>query len=77
MAISSKSKLREILEDERAVAIIDEYIPGFVNNPELGPVAGMKMRVLLKFPQVDLTKEQVAEIIQRLDALDAYRRLTH
>ena len=71
MAISSKSKLREILEDERAVAIIDEYIPGFVNNPELGPVAGMKMRVLLKFPQVDLTKEQVAEIIQRLDALDA------
>ena len=71
MAISSKSKLREILEDERAVAIIDEYIPGFVNNPELGPVAGMKMSVLLKFPQVELTKEQVAEIIERLDALDA------
>ena len=71
MAISSKSKLREILEDERAVAIIDEYIPGFVDNPELGPVAGMKMRVLLKFPQVQLTKEQVAEIIERLDALDA------
>ena len=71
MAISSKSKLREILEDERAVAILDEYIPGFVNNPELGPVAGMKMRVLLKFPQVELTKEQVAEIIERLDALDA------
>ena len=71
MAISSKSKLREILEDERAVAIIDEYIPGFVNNPELGPVAGMKMRVLLKFPQVELTKEPVAEIIERLDALDA------
>lgn len=71
MAISSKSKLREILEDERAVAIIDEYIPGFVSNPELGPVAGMKMRVLLKFPQVQLTKEQVAEIIERLDALDA------
>ena len=71
MAISSKSKLREILEDERAVAIIDEYIPGFVNNPELGPVAGMKMKVLLKFPQVGLPKEQIDEIIARLDALDA------
>lgn len=71
MAISSKSKLREILEDERAVAIIDEYIPGFISNPELGPVAGMKMRVLLKFPQVPLSKEQVQEIIERLDALDA------
>lgn len=71
MAISSKSKLREILEDERAVAIIDEYIPGFVSNPELGPVAGMKMRVLLKFPQVGLPKETIDEIIARLDALDA------
>ena len=71
MAISSKSKLREVLEDERAVAIIDEYIPGFVNNPELGPVAGMKMKVLLKFPQVGLPKEKIDEIIARLDALDA------
>ena len=71
MAISSSSKLREILEDERAVAIIDEYIPGFVSNPELGPVAGMKMKTLLKFPQVSLEKEQVQEIIAKLDALDA------
>ncbi len=71
MAINSSSKLREILEDERAVAIIDEYIPGFVSNPELGPVAGMKMKTLLKFPQVSLSKDQVAEIIERLDALDA------
>lgn len=71
MAISSKSKLSEILEDERAVAIIDEYIPGFVNNPELGPVKDMKMKVLLKFPQTGLPKETVKEIISRLDALDA------
>ena len=71
MAISSKSKLSEILEDERAVAIIDEYIPGFVSNPELEPVKGMKMKTLLKFPQVECTTEQAKEIIARLDALDA------
>ena len=71
MAINSKSKLSEILEDERAVAIIDEYIPGFISNPELGPVKGMKMRTLLKFPQTGLAKETVEEIIARLDALDA------
>ncbi len=70
MAISSKSKLSEVLEDERAVAIIDEYIPGFVTNPELGPVKGMKMKTLLKFPQTGLSKEVVNEIIERLDALD-------
>lgn len=71
MAISSKSKLSEILEDERAVAIIDEYIPAFISNPELGPVKGMKMKTLLKFPQTGLSKEVVNEIIERLDALDA------
>ena len=70
MGISSKSKLRDVLEDERAVAIIDEYVPGFTSNPELGPVAGMKMKTLLKFPQVGLEKEQINEIIARLDALD-------
>ena len=68
---SSKSTLKEILEDERAVAIIDEYVPGFTENPELGPVAGMKMKALLKFPQVGLPRETVKEIIARLDALDA------
>ena len=71
MAISSKSTLGEILEDERAVAIIDEYMPGFVSNPELGPVKGMKLKTLLKFPQVSIPKDQVKEIIARIDALDA------
>ena len=70
MAVNSTSKLRDILEDERAVAIIEEYKPGFVSNPELGPVAGMKMKTLLKFPQAGLTKEQVKEICDRLDALE-------
>ena len=71
MAITSKSTLAEVLEDERAVAIIDEYIPGFVSTPELGPVKGMKMKTLLKFPQTGLDKETVKAIIERLDALDA------
>lgn len=71
MAISSRSKLGEILEDERAVAIIDEYIPGFITNPELDPVKGMRMKTLLKFPQVALNDEQKKEVIARLDALDA------
>ena len=71
MAISSKSKLREIIADERAVAIINEYIPGFVDNPELGPCMGMRLNLLLKFPQVGLPKEAIDDIISRIDALDA------
>ena len=70
MAVNSDSKLKEILEDERAVAIIDEYVPGFVTNPDLGPVKGMKLSMLLRFPQAGLEPDQVEDICKRIDALD-------
>lgn len=35
MAVSSKSKLREIVADERAVNIIDEYVPEFMERSEV------------------------------------------
>lgn len=71
MAINSKSKLREILADPRAAAILDEIIPGVADNPALDPCAGMRMTTLLKFPQVSVSPEKQAELIAKLDALDA------
>ncbi len=71
MAISQKSKLKEILEDPRAVAIIEEYKPGFASDPQLGPVMGMRMNLLLKFPQSGFSKEDREDIFAKLDALDA------
>lgn len=71
MAVNSKSKLKEILEDPRAVAIIEEFKPGFTANPQLGPVMGMRMNLLLKFPQSGFSDEEVRTITERLDALGA------
>lgn len=71
MAVNSKSKLKEIIEDPRAVAIIEEYKPGFATNPQNGPVLGMKIHLLLKFPQAGFSAEQQKEILEKLDALDA------
>lgn len=73
MAITSKSTLRDVLKDPRAVAIIEEYVPGFVEEKAdlLGPVLGMKLNMLLKFPQADFKKEDIAAICERMDALDA------
>lgn len=71
MAINSKSKLRDILADPRAAAILDEIIPGVADNPALGPCMGMRMTTLLKFPQVSVSKEAQEDLIARLDALDA------
>lgn len=73
MAITSKSTLRDVLADPRAVAIIEEYVPGFVEEKAdmLGPVLGMKISMLLKFPQAGFKKEDVKDICDKLDALDA------
>ena len=71
MAINSKSKLKEILADPRAVAIIEEFKPGFASDPQLGPVMGMRMNLLLKFPQTGFSEDQIRDITDRLDALDA------
>ena len=61
------------LADPRAVAVIEEYVPGFVEEKAdlLGPVLGMKINMLLKFPQAGFKKEDVADICAKLDALDA------
>lgn len=72
MAINSKSSLRDVLQDERAVAIIDKYIPGFMDkSAQFGPVMGMKIGMLLRFPQVGLDSDATAAIIKELDELDA------
>jgi hypothetical protein len=71
MAINSKSKLKEILADPRAAAIIEEYKPGFASDPQLGPVMGMRMNLLLNFPQTGFSEEEKQAIIAKLDALDA------
>lgn len=71
MAINSKSKLREILADPRAIAIIEEYKPGFASDPQLGPVMGMRIGLLLNFPQAGFSEEAKKDILGRLDALDA------
>ncbi len=66
MAITSKSTLRDVLADPRAVAVIVEEKADL-----LGPVLGMKINMLLKFPQAGFKKEDVADICAKLDALDA------
>ena len=71
MAINRNSKLRDVLEVPEAVAIIEEFFPGFVEEKasQLGPVMGMKIGMLLKFPQVGMPKDAVEKILAGLDAL--------
>lgn len=70
MAFNSKSKLRDVLADPKAAAVIEEYKPGFADNPMMGPCMGMRIGTLLTFPQAGFTPEQQSEIIAKLEALE-------
>ncbi len=71
MAISRNSKLRDCLAVPEAVEVIEKYFPNFVEEKasQLGPVMGMKIGMLLKFPQVGLPKDAVEAILKGLDEL--------
>lgn len=70
MAITSKSSLKDVLESKEACDIIEQYFPGFMErSAEFGPVMGMKIGSLLKFPQVGLDRATVKELCAKLDEL--------
>ena len=72
MAINANSKLREVIADERAVAIIDKYVPGFMNNAaQMGPCMGMKFSMLIRFPQAGIPVDAQKKLVEELNALDA------
>ncbi len=62
MAITLDSKLKEIMKNPEAVAIIDKYNPGFAENKQLKMCYGMTLRSLLRFPQSAAISEHADEI---------------
>lgn len=69
MGITVDSKLKEILADPEAKAIIEEIRPGFDANPMLKMALGMKFSALLKFPQAGFSKEEIEHLTEKLNAL--------
>ena len=71
MAITSNSKVKEILADEQAAAVVGKYLPGFAANADnLTTVMDMRFSLLIKFPQAGVSKETQQALCAELDALD-------
>lgn len=70
MAYSVEDKVKTLKKSPAACAIITEYSPGFETDPQMKLVGGLTFRKLCSFPQAGLTDEQVAEIDERLKAIE-------
>jgi len=67
MAITGSSKIKEILGNEKAMAIVRKYLPG-IDDPRTKAAAGMTLKALLAFPQTKCPKDVAASCIEELEA---------
>lgn len=70
MAFSLDSKVKDILKNPAAAAVLDKYSPDASRNPQMKLVGGLTFRKLASFPQAGLTEEKVAEIDEKLKAIE-------
>lgn len=70
MAYTLDSKVGEILDDLKAVEILEQKIPGISKNPMIGMARGMTLRSILSMPQAKqagITEEAVQGVLTEIN----------
>ena len=70
MAFSEQSKIREIIADERAKAILDKHLPGASTHPQLYQAMEMTLKEISWYPESGLTKGKLQALVADLAAFD-------
>ncbi len=69
MAITRKSKVKEIIENTEALAIVAKHMPDFkVEDPRLKQAFAMPFKTLCAFPAMGISKEKAEEMFKELEA---------
>jgi hypothetical protein len=69
MALSRKSKLKEIFDNDSAYAILRKHIPSMdKDDPRMSAALGMAAQALLAFPQTKCPKEVREAFFEELEA---------
>lgn len=72
MEFTLDTTLGAILDDPRAKAVLDQYLPGVSSNPMVAMARGMTLNMILSLPQaaqLGLTKEKAEEILREINKL--------
>ena len=71
MAYTLDSKVGELLNDTRALEVLERYAPGLSNNPMIGMVEGMTFKSLVDMPQakqMGITEDMVSKVLAEVNA---------
>jgi len=69
MSVSVDTKVKELMKNEAASAVLEKFAPGFKTNPQMKLVGGLTFRKLASFPQAGIDAAKLEEIDNALKAL--------
>jgi len=70
MTVTLDTTLGTLLDDPKAKAVLDQYVPGISSNPMVAMVKGMSLTKLLAMPQAaqfGLTKEKAEQVLAEIN----------
>jgi len=70
MELTLDATLGTLLDDPKAKAVLDQYVPGISGNPMVAMVKGMSLSMLLAMPQAaqfGLTKEKAEAMLAEVN----------
>ena len=70
MAFSVNDKVKKLVSDPRAKAVLEKHHPNLVKNSTFPMTYGMAFKSLAAFPQCNITPEMLAAIDADLQAIE-------
>ncbi|MGI8387549.1 hypothetical protein [Robertmurraya sp. P23] len=70
MSFSENTRISDLLKSEAAKAVLEKYFPGFTTANSLDRAQGFTLKVISKFPQSNMTSDQVKACVEELAKID-------
>ena len=70
MAFSEKSRVRDVLADERAKAILEKHLPGATTHSQLPEAMYMTLKEVSWYPESGVTSAILKALVADLEALE-------
>lgn len=70
MELTLDTTLGALLDDPKAKAVLDRYVPGISSNPMVAMIKGISLNMLLTMPQAKqfgLTKEKIEAMLAEIN----------
>jgi hypothetical protein len=66
---SADSKMKDLLKDPAAAAVLESFFPGMTTSPRIKMAFAFTLKKVATFPQLNLSQDKLDEIDQKLQAL--------